>query len=47
MADDLGERTEEPTPKRREEARSEGNVARSQDLTSALMLEGISVFAIR
>ncbi|MHC5024646.1 MAG: EscU/YscU/HrcU family type III secretion system export apparatus switch protein, partial [Planctomycetota bacterium] len=38
MADDLGERTEEPTPKRREEARDEGNVARSLDLTGAIML---------
>ncbi len=38
MADDLGERTEDATPKRRSEAREEGNVARSQDLSSALML---------
>jgi flagellar biosynthesis protein FlhB len=38
MADDLGERTEEATPRRRQEAREEGNVARSQDLTSALLL---------
>jgi flagellar biosynthetic protein FlhB len=32
------ERTEEPTPRRREEARKEGRVARSQDFTSALVL---------
>ena len=38
MADDLGERTEEATPKRREEAREEGNVSRSQDLAGALLL---------
>jgi flagellar biosynthetic protein FlhB len=38
MADDLGERTEEPTPKRRTEARREGNIARSQELSGALML---------
>jgi flagellar biosynthetic protein FlhB len=38
MAEDLGERTEDPTPKRRAEAREEGNVAKSQDLSSALML---------
>jgi flagellar biosynthesis protein FlhB len=38
MADDLGERTEEATPKRRQEAREEGNVARSPDLTGALLL---------
>lgn len=40
MADDLGERTEEATPKRRQDAREEGNVARSTDLASALMLGG-------
>ena len=40
MADDLGERTEEATPKRRQEAREEGQVARSMDLTSALLLVG-------
>lgn len=38
MADDLGERTEDPTPKRREEAREEGNVVRSLDLSGAIML---------
>ncbi len=43
MADDLGERTEEATPKRRLEAREEGNVARSQDLASALMLLAVTI----
>jgi flagellar biosynthetic protein FlhB len=38
MADDLGERTEQATPKRRQEAREEGNVAKSQDLSGAIML---------
>lgn len=40
MAEDLGERTEEATPRRRQEAREEGQVARSMDLTSALLLIG-------
>lgn len=38
MAEDLGERTEEATTKRRQEAREEGNVAKSHDLSGALML---------
>jgi flagellar biosynthetic protein FlhB len=37
---DVGEKTEAPTPRRRQETREEGNVARSQDLTAALMLLG-------
>jgi flagellar biosynthetic protein FlhB len=40
MAEDLGEGTEEATPKRRREAREEGNIARSQDASSALLLLG-------
>src|SRR5262245_41554597 len=43
MAEDLGERTEEPTPRRRSEARREGNVARSQELSGALMLLAATV----
>jgi len=35
-----GEKTEAPTPRRRSEAREEGNVAHSQDLTAAVMLLG-------
>jgi flagellar biosynthesis protein FlhB len=35
MAEDLGERTEDPTARRKSEARQEGNVAKSQDLSSA------------
>jgi flagellar biosynthetic protein FlhB len=45
MAEDLGERTEEPTPRRRADARREGNVARSQDLSGALMLLAATVAA--
>ncbi len=39
MADNA-ERTEAPTPRRRTEARSRGQIARSHDLTSALLLTG-------
>jgi flagellar biosynthesis protein FlhB len=41
MADDTGDKTEAPTPRRRTEAREQGNIARSQDLTLALILIGI------
>ncbi len=37
-ADDAGEKTEDPTPRRREEAREEGQIARSTDLTAAVAL---------
>lgn len=40
MAENDFDRTESATPRRREEARQEGNVARSQDLTSACLLLG-------
>lgn len=43
MAEDLGERSEEATPKRRQEAREEGNVARSQDLAGGLLLLAATV----
>lgn len=36
--DDAGDKTEQPTPRRRAEAREEGQVARSADLTAALSL---------
>lgn len=45
MAEELGERTEQATPKRLQDAREEGNVARSNDLSSALML-GASALAL-
>ena len=41
MAEDQGDKTEAPTPRRRAEARDQGNVARSQDLTMAVLLIGI------
>jgi len=37
MADELGDKTEAPTPHRRAEARREGNVPRSADLAAALL----------
>jgi len=37
-AEDAGERTEQPTPRRREEARQRGQVPRSIDLTAAVVL---------
>ena len=40
MSDDLGERTEDATPKRRREAREEGNIARSNDASNAILLLG-------
>ncbi len=44
MADDFEhDRTEAPTPRRRREAREEGHVARSSDLSSALLLLGLLV----
>lgn len=41
MADDFGDKTEAPTPRRRIEAREQGNIARSTDLTSAVLLLGM------
>ena len=40
MAEDSGDKTEVPTARKREEAREQGMVARSTDLTSAAMLLG-------
>ncbi len=40
MADSAQERTEAPTPRRRSEARKAGQVARSTDLTAAVILLG-------
>lgn len=40
MADDQGEKTEAPTPRRRGEARKKGQVARSQDLSAATVIFG-------
>jgi flagellar biosynthesis protein FlhB len=38
MAEDDGDKTEAPTPRRRMEAREQGNIARSHDLTAAMLL---------
>ena len=38
MAETDQEKTEQPTPRRRQEAREQGNVAKSMDLTAAVML---------
>ncbi len=47
MADSSSDRTEKPTPKRREEARKEGQVARSADLNAALiLLSALGVLAV-
>jgi len=43
MAEDLGEKSEPPTGKRKQEARREGNVARSQDLGGAIILTAATV----
>ena len=40
MSEDLGERTEDATPKKRREAREEGNIARSNDAANAILLLG-------
>ncbi len=38
MPDDVGDKSEPPTPRRRSEARERGQVARSQELNAAVML---------
>jgi flagellar biosynthetic protein FlhB len=40
MPEDMGDKTEAPTPKRRLEAREQGDIARSPDLTAAVLLIG-------
>lgn len=40
---DRDARTEQPTPRRREQAREKGSVARSQDLNSAVLLFGSAI----
>lgn len=41
MAEDMGDKTEAPTPRRRAEARNQGNIARSPDLTAAVVILGL------
>jgi flagellar biosynthetic protein FlhB len=43
MADEDGDKTEAPTARRRQEAREEGNIARSPDLTAAVLLLGVMI----
>lgn len=43
MAEQDAEKTEAPTPRRRQEARDNGQIARSQDLTASLLLVGLTV----
>ncbi|HEY7090590.1 MAG TPA: flagellar biosynthesis protein FlhB [Tepidisphaeraceae bacterium] len=43
MADDFGDKTEAPTPRRRQEAREQGNIARSPDLTAAAILLAVII----
>jgi len=43
MAEDKGDKTEAPTPRRRQEAIEQGNIARSVDLTAAMLLVGITI----
>ena len=40
MAESDGEKTEAPTARRRQEARDQGNIAKSHDLTSSVLLLG-------
>ena len=43
MAEDLGERTEDATPRKMREAREEGRIAKSADATSGIILLGATV----
>src|SRR5687767_6268555 len=40
MADENGEKTEAPTPRRRQKAEEQGQIARSQDLVGAALIVG-------
>lgn len=46
MAEELGERTEKPTARRRGDARRKGQVPKSQDLAGAIMLLGGTLFIL-
>lgn len=46
MADDMGDKTEDPTGRRLSEARNQGNVARSQDLAAAIELSGAFILLL-
>ena len=38
MGEDSGDKTEEPTPTKLKDARKKGQIAKSQDMTAAIML---------
>lgn len=45
MAEDSDlEKTEEPTPHKREKAKKDGQIVRSKELSSVLMILGASVY---
>eukprot|EP01047_Picozoa_sp_COSAG01_P000133 COSAG01_NODE_2_length_63927_cov_1357.611941_18_plen_362_part_00 len=50
MGEDSGEKTEEPTPHKLREARKKGNIAKSKDLTNAILLlvsfHGLKIFGV-
>lgn len=46
MAEDLGERTEQPTSKRLADAREKGQIAKSADLSSAFLLTSVLVMLV-
>lgn len=46
MADDMGDKTEDPTGRRLSEARNQGNVAKSQDLAAAIELTGAFILLL-
>lgn len=46
MAEDLGEKTEQPTAKRLADARQKGQIAKSADLSSAMLLTSVLVMLV-
>lgn len=45
-ADDMGEKTEEPTAKKLADARKKGNIPKSQDLTAAIIMLGVTIIMV-
>ena len=43
MAEDLGEKTEDPTPRKLQKARDEGQIAKSTDMASAMTLAAVTL----
>jgi len=46
MAEDMGEKTEQPTSKRLSDAREKGEVGKSQDLTAAIIMTGAVILMV-